>query len=165
MEIQDRFLDLMFPYMNVRESLYSLLCRTIGKLLKSTKILPTMFPAIKSKPTLLQNNRHINNPRCKTKHFFLEDIALITLKKGFTLSHKINPACVPLKPHFKDIIGQKIQVAGWGRCNASLGVSPDILQHAELQVMSHEECLRKYIKNKPIVRFFQSQILPRRTFR
>ena len=84
--------------MNVRESLYSLLCRTIGKLLKSTKILPTMFPAIKSKPSLLQNNRHIKNPKCKTKHFFLEDIALITLKKGFTLSHKINPACVPPIP-------------------------------------------------------------------
>ena len=109
-----------------------------------------MFPAIKSKPTLLQNNRHIKNPKCKTKHFFLEDIALITLKKGFTLSHKINPACVPLKPQFKDIIGQKIQVAGWGRCNMSMGVSPDILQHAKLQVMSHEDCLRKYIENKPI---------------
>ena len=93
-------------------------------------------------------------PECKPKHFFLEDIALIRLRKAFTLNHKIHPACIPMNPKFKDIIGQKIQVAGKGRCNASLGVSPDILQHAELQVLSHEECLRKYIKNKPMVRFF-----------
>ena len=77
----------------------------------------------------------------------MEDIALIKLKNGFTLNHKINPACLPMKPQFKNIIGQKIQVAGWGRCNASLGVSPDILQHVKLQVMSHEKCIRKYIKD------------------
>jgi len=75
-----------------------------------------------------------------TMQNLLHDIAVLELKGSAKISDKVSPVCLPTE---EPSPGTKCYITGWGRLSGS-GSSPDILQQAEIPIVSHEECKKKY---------------------
>ncbi|KAF4073797.1 hypothetical protein AMELA_G00247520 [Ameiurus melas] len=68
------------------------------------------------------------------------DIALIKLKKAITFNNNVRPVCLMEAEKEARFLGKKCTVTGWGRLKS--GSFPDILQEAEVPLMSSEVCAK-----------------------
>ncbi|XP_057313089.1 chymotrypsin-like elastase family member 1 [Hydractinia symbiolongicarpus] len=69
------------------------------------------------------------------------DIAIIKLKKPFTLNSYVGIACLPDE---KETPGNQCYITGWGKTNIT-GVQTNILQEAEMPVLTYAQCSKKNI--------------------
>lgn len=67
------------------------------------------------------------------------DIAIIKMKKPFTLNNYVGIACLPDE---KETPGNQCYITGWGRTVAN-GDQANILQEAEMPIASNAECGKK----------------------
>jgi len=70
------------------------------------------------------------------------DIAVLELKGSAKISEKVSTVCLPKEPLRP---GTKCYVTGWGRLSGS-GPSPVVLQQAQVPIVSHEDCAKKYTR-------------------
>ena len=89
--------------------------------------------------------------RQKDKHFFTNDIALITLDEPFDISKRIiNPVCLPHKLNYIDEKWnyQEFIISGWGEYNRT-GFESDILQSAIVQKLGNIYCHQLTYPKRP----------------
>ncbi|XP_017310654.1 plasma kallikrein [Ictalurus punctatus] len=81
----------------------------------------------------------ITHPNYSTSSF-QNDIALIKLKKTITFNNIVRPVCLMEAGKEARFLEEKCTVTGWGRLNS--GSFPDILQEAQVPLMSSEVCAK-----------------------
>ena len=85
----------------------------------------------------------INHPDYKRDPRFIDnDYAILRLANPVTFTSKVSPACLPadLSSTYTDVLAT---VTGWGTLR-SKGPSPNVLQEADVTVMSNAKCNRAY---------------------
>lgn len=80
----------------------------------------------------------------------INDFALLKLSHCQEFSKGIAPACLP-EEDSGDFAGNNATVTGWGKL-ASGGSQPEILQEAELKVLTNEQCSNSYAAVAPITK-------------
>lgn len=73
---------------------------------------------------------------------FDNDIALLELESPFTLEPHVVPICLPNND--EDFDGRQGTVAGWGKISYSSHALPEVMQVAQLPVMSNKRCMQMY---------------------
>ncbi|XP_062870655.1 coagulation factor XI-like isoform X2 [Trichomycterus rosablanca] len=68
----------------------------------------------------------------------INDIALLKTNKPITFSDYVRPVCLMEAKNEPSFLGKKCTVTGWGRLSS--GSYPDVLQEAQMPLMSTENC-------------------------
>ncbi|CAG7734699.1 unnamed protein product, partial [Allacma fusca] len=72
------------------------------------------------------------------------DIALLQLDSPVEYNKNIGPVCLPLNHAGKTFTNEKAITSGWGTMKEGSSSTPDVLQSVGLDVISNQECAKKY---------------------
>ncbi|XP_044766031.1 serine protease nudel-like isoform X2 [Coccinella septempunctata] len=108
----------------------------LGALRRSTA-LPTPYEQIHPVQKIFIHPEYENNG-------FVNDIALLKLKKSVTFSDYVRPVCLPKEG---ESLEDEVQctILGWGQLSEVGRIFPDTLQEVQVPVISTEECKKRTI--------------------
>ncbi|GAV09731.1 hypothetical protein RvY_19220 [Ramazzottius varieornatus] len=100
----------------------------------------SLLPAVEREVSQL-----VRHPLYGSKRTFSHDIALLKLSKPVDYAPHIQPICLPSPGQVFE--GTTGTITGWGRLAFS-GGRPDIVQKANLPIITNDECVSKFAKMK-----------------